>query len=772
MVDIIGEKLNEPATMAQYREREAAYIALRQLNSSDFSKYLSDFAKRKKNLSDLLHFNSTIFYQYFTNATSFDSVNTILLSSMYVVELTFDAQILKTYCRNGQENNIPSLKQLEQLWNESSKAGKIMTLKVAKWITNYLQMWNKDEIEQIIKDICRSQLIEKKALSEIEKWLVYRMDENLRIFAHYAALQLIAEGSDISNLMDIIEEMFLIDKKFCLAPIMANVISSRVVDVTVLRQILIILERHIYHSSKVCVLIDRKETLEVILNLELNRITSNVRRSSETSTNPFLLMIRVCSTDLQNYLTEHIRTFIDKQTKIENPAEEEYIAVVIKWIIESSVWYKTKNKFSIELHMYIFELLHNQQFLQIQKTILNAIHSVFIHPEVRKDNIFIQDDVIINLERVIRSWNRYSQDVLSLCLLTYGNYFLKLEIFRLIRNISDEMKNILIVIFERSFSEIISIRAGFCLIFAEHSNVNYSTISNWFNNKWNITFTKKYNILLQQTLFYIKNESITSREWKVRDHLKTSSAELVEIFVIDLYNYLCIKDNNNYLSNPEPNYVNIAMCFQGENFNQFCHAIEKSFFDENELKKRLYLRFKNNPKDGAALIKLYSIFGTLTYEFVDMLELFDDDQNWGTSISLKNLKQEFDRDVIERLFEVISLKISQGKQIKSCLEVLRSLVEMDAISVLEMNQRFSLISNMFCNEDEKWRNCEEDILKLLVDFSCFKTDLLISSTKKLFTETDINEQFEREFRNLDKNSPLFLQNLFRSNLQSVLNMLN
>jgi hypothetical protein len=258
----------------------------------------------------------------------------------------------------------------------------------------------------------------------------------------------------------------------------------------------------------------------------------------------------------------------------------------------------------------------------------------------------------------------------------------------------------------------------------------------------------------------MENESITSREWQVRGHLETNSAELVDKFVIDLYNYLCIKDNNNYLSGPEPNYVKIAMCFSGKNLNEFCNAIQKSFFDENELKRRLSLRFKNNLRDGAALIELYSIFGTLTHEFVDMLEWFDDDEYCGTSLSLRNLKQVSGRDVIEKLFEVINLKISNGKQFKSCLQVLRSLVEVDAISVLELHQRFSVINNMFRNDNDEWRDCEEDIFKLLVDFSCFKTDLMLSSTKKLFAETDIEEKFEREFQNLDKNSPLLLQNLF------------
>ena len=56
-------------------------------------------------------------------------------------------------------------------------------------------------------------MIEKKALPVIEKWLDYRMNKDLRFFAHYAALQLVIEGSNIPDLIDIINEMFDTDRR-------------------------------------------------------------------------------------------------------------------------------------------------------------------------------------------------------------------------------------------------------------------------------------------------------------------------------------------------------------------------------------------------------------------------------------------------------------------------------------------------------------------------------------------------------------------------------
>ena len=111
MANIIGKKLNETSMDKQNQDQEAAYIALRQLNNSDLSPYLSEFVKRTKNLSDLLQFNSTIFFRYFTNTKSFDSSNNILLSFMYLAELAFDAQILEIYSnpkdksKNSYRNN-------------------------------------------------------------------------------------------------------------------------------------------------------------------------------------------------------------------------------------------------------------------------------------------------------------------------------------------------------------------------------------------------------------------------------------------------------------------------------------------------------------------------------------------------------------------------------------------------------------------------------------------------------------------------------------------
>ena len=251
MCNAIGDKFNETSTNTQCQGQEEAYIALKQLNDANLSHYLSKFAKQKENLSDVLQFNSTTFYRYLTSATSFGSSNLILLATMYLVELTFDAQILNMYNVNREKDKISSFTQLKELWNDLSKNKKIMTFRIALWITSYLHTADKQNIHRVIEDISSCSMIERKALPVIGKWLNYRTDKYLRFFAHYSALQLIIEGSTMPCLINIVEEIFLTDRKFRLKSVMEYLFTSRLVDLAILRQILIILHRNIRYTSQI-----------------------------------------------------------------------------------------------------------------------------------------------------------------------------------------------------------------------------------------------------------------------------------------------------------------------------------------------------------------------------------------------------------------------------------------------------------------------------------------------------------------------------------------
>ncbi|CAF3857852.1 unnamed protein product, partial [Rotaria sp. Silwood1] len=350
MTRVIAEKFNDESLNEQSQIGEAVFIALRQLKNSNLSHCLSEFAKRKHNLSDLLQLNSTIFYHHFNKTTSFISSNNVLLSLMYLFELIFDTEILRMYVRDDQKRDILPLKELKQFWNESSKDGKIMTYKLATWITNNLHMLNKQELHLIIQDMCKCSMIERKALSVIEKWLDYRMNKLLKVFAHYAALQLFIEDSNIPDLIDIINEMFYMDNKFIWASIIENLINSPLVNSSIVRQILITLHENVHCYSNFSVSISCKEMFELFLDLELKRVISNVHESSKISFNSFLSMIRYCSGDLNFYLVENFRSYLNFQSELENTIKDEYFAVVIKWMNKTITSYPHDSEPLINLY--------------------------------------------------------------------------------------------------------------------------------------------------------------------------------------------------------------------------------------------------------------------------------------------------------------------------------------------------------------------------------------------------------------------------------------
>jgi hypothetical protein len=757
--NIIGNKLNEIPMDGECRKHEVSYIALRQLNNFDLSKYLAKFAQQTENLSDVLHFNSTVFYQYFVKKTSFESLDSILLSSMYLVELIFDAQILNMYTLTTKKIIISPMTQFRQLWEDSLKYGKIMTFEIALWITNHLNMLNEEEISQILRCVSNCAMIERKALSVISQWFDYRIDKDLRFLAHYAAVQLVIEGSNIPGSIDIIEDIFrFFDHDYCLKTFVERFFTSQSINISILRQILIKLHQNIHYSSKIFVWIDRREIFDLILSLELDRIISYVNQSSKISTKSFFLMLKGCSEDLQVYLAEHLREFPSTYNEI-------YVAVVIKWIIERLILSETKNNFPINLYKDIFVLLHDHRVPRIQKAIVNGLNSVFICRDRSTMDIFKEDDIIINLEKVISSWNEYSEDVVALCLLAYGNCLLRLQRLEINRDISDEMTIILLTVSEISSSEIISIRAKFCIIFSQQLNMPWHTVPIWFRNDSNMTNKTIYQILLQQSLYDTnklssdgdknKNKFVFTRDYKgereIIEHIETHYAELVDTFVTDLCDYLSNQYKNNYLSDPLPNYIELASILCASKPDAFCDAVRNSSFGEEKFKRNVCLHYKNNPLDDESSLELFSVFGVITIELLDMLKHIRYDRR-KSFLWLKEIKEVSDEEVINKLFELMHLTTSHFNW-SFLKQVLEHLIEIDAVSLLEIHQRISFINNLSYKDGDGFNNTSDYAVNLLIDFSCLKEEFSRCS-ENFFSETDINEAFEREIQMLDKTSRL------------------
>ncbi|CAF0813651.1 unnamed protein product [Adineta steineri] len=444
MANVIGRKLSETAVNEGTQAQEAVFIALQQLNNPDLSHYLSEFVIRTTaNLSDLLQLNSSVLFRYFTNRT-YDTENSVLLSIMYITELAFDARNLQMDIENNCKDKIWSMKQWKQLLNISSAGRNRMTSKMATWITTYLQTSNKGDMHTIIEDVSQCLMIERNALSVIEKWLDYRTDKYLTFFAHYAVLQLLIEGSNIPNLINDVTEICNLDKKYRFIPLVQRLCKSELIDTTILCQVLILLNQNTHYSLKIHVCINRKETLQLILCLEFERIILNTYRSSEFLTNPFLSMIDFSSHDLQRYLVQHLYKFTNRQNEVRYTSKIEYVAVLVKWTIQNGIRNNMEEKILQETAIKM-----NNSSLILER---NA--DIDDDDSLQKPNIYLQylphselipkqahasfEEIRKNLSRTIQVsefqpgftlWTRKLKEFMSL----YGFYFTKINHVKLIK---------------------------------------------------------------------------------------------------------------------------------------------------------------------------------------------------------------------------------------------------------------------------------------------------------------------------------------------------
>ncbi|CAF1468440.1 unnamed protein product [Rotaria sordida] len=503
---------------------------------------------------------------------SFVPTNTILLSSMYLTELAFDAQILKMYTNNDIKIEISPQKKLQQLWNDSIEYPKMMTFELASWITNYLeQITNKIDLDDIIKYVSQCLEVERKALPIVEKWLKYRMDKDLKYFAYYTAFIFVKQCVDIPNLIEIVNEALLNDDEFHLKPFIRDLFHSQPANLHYIHQILVMLHKNIRYSSQISVHIENEEILELLLNLELERITtSNIDRITQ----PYLLMITGCSEHLEVYLKKYLVEFVNTEHTVEINIKDEYLAIII----------------------------NNFQCFEFD-----------IYAEV-----FTQDEMIIHLENVIYSWKMYSEDVLSVGLLAYGNCILKLEELKRNRIFSEEIQNTLITLFETSPSELIFIRAAFCLIYIHYPNMSsYNTIWNWLENKKTVTLKQRYTVQLQLTLYQGLNPIFHQDAQLISD--------FVDLLISNLYDYLCNKENIDYLADPTPNYVNLALEFCKMHYDIFRNALQNSSFGEEKFRKEYIVYFyqTNDPSHRKILAHLYAVFANVTHDLIDMLKWID-----------------------------------------------------------------------------------------------------------------------------------------------------
>ncbi|CAF1559414.1 unnamed protein product [Adineta ricciae] len=745
MAEIIIEKFSNDKP-----NQEAAFIALKQLNNPEFSNCFLKFIKQKSDLLETFQLNSSILYECLNKRISFNSSNTLLLSLMYITELAFDMQTLQINRNVYQQSRISNWKELDALWNDLSMNEKIMSFKIAKWVTNYLNSPNKNDLSKIIENILCCLFIESNALSEIEKWLIYQTDKSLQYFAYYAALQLIIHGSNSSNLFDIIKKNFDCIQKNNFRSLLKRLIESEFVNLSILRQILTLLHENAGYFRQISVYIHRIEVLQLILDLEFEQITS---------TTPFIIIVKECSYDLRVFLLEYLKKCL------ENPKifKEEYIAILCKWMIENSIWNGKKDDFSDELYGYILSLLHNHDFLQIQKAIASGFSFVFTNYEMYEEHLFLRGYGVAHLEQVIFFFDEYSSDILNICLLAFGNYLYLTQKSNRNLKISDELNQALENIFNSSLPEVIIIRAAFCLIIAQRSLPTFQVRRNLFEEKWTLTPEKEYQFLLEKTLFHW--EECFGDDYKIEKeivkHIEKNSSKLLDIFARNFHDYLCDKSNFNYLSPPTVNYVKIAYKAIENNFLLFQKSIQKCIFirDVPQAEVYQYLYHKTDQSDIEALINVYIMSGVLTNELIDLWKWVVNVYNDEIPVAFTFIKQIDGENVIEKLFEFLYSMVNQRKFsiFENLLCLLHLLAQDSIVSSSELNHHVSIILNDVSDEFNSinWID-QKSTFGTLLEFTSIETINLSDKQVQLFTENDIYDEFMKTIENLEKRPTFFL----------------
>jgi hypothetical protein len=257
------------------------------------------------------------------------------------------------------------------------------------------------------------------------------------------------------------------------------------------------------------------------------------------------------------------------------------------------------------------------------------------------------------------------------------------------------------------------------------------------------------------------------------EHLDKYSDELMDTFVNDIYIYLCDKNTRNYLSDPLPDYIILALKVRQKDPNKFHNAVEKSSFGEEKFLKELNIHYINNRRDSYFSLLLYVDFGILNIELVDMLEKSELD---GIFRCLTHIEQISGRDVIEKFIRLIDLNMPVTT-FESYLHALKYLAGMNDVSLIEIHQTISQIISVSFDPKDKWCKREQQIFNLLLDISSFNNeqvsvgletiDIHLDNVKRNSEETrlhfekifnnknKIDEEFHREIEYLEKKAALF-----------------
>ena len=681
----IGEKLNDNME----NDQQIAFLALQQLNNVELSSHLNGFTQRTNNLSKLVHFNSTIFANYFHETTSFDPQLNSLLSFFYLIELTFDVQYL-------QITSKPT-----EIFDKNCN---VLTVHIVQSITNQFHNRNQQFLSDAIEYLSRCLFIRSDVYSFLRDWLPCRTDFDLHFFAEYAALELFIHGEEIPNLIDIIKPLFVTSNLTYLTNKIDCLLSCQSMNLNIFKIILIEIQENLYLSSKLSIRIVDKKLFEWILNLEKQRVEKHFAGLHRS----FLLLINDYSSKFQSFIQEYFHNQIIENKNIE------FISILAHWLIQKLKIFNTNDQSSLKLYKDIFQLLHNHQCQQIQKSIAFAFESTFVC-QYEENNLYYYKkfDFITNLENVILSWKDYREEILANCLLAYGNYILKT--MKIKKKIQGNVVKTLKEICDERFPRIISIRAYFCICFLYDRYMLFKDILNYFEDRWNLTNEILYESIIQR-MFY-QSVDFTYPNEELIDSILINS-QMRKRFMEDFYQ--CLFNENRSSLNCHQSYVYYKILYKTnqEISTLFMNTIQQHFNIDKKLQIEFYSCFRKSHLDySSEIIYSCSMFQTLTTEFLEMLQWYN------AKLSMKifyldKFTNVYDRNTIEMLFK--KLKLTRYEPIfKRYLDILKGLAKENLISLVEIQENLPLVDDHSIYNENLSNEVQKNIFDFFLEISSF-----------------------------------------------------
>jgi hypothetical protein len=640
---------------AEQEDQQVVYEALVPYFGSIFA--FSSVLKSISN-SSLDHKKSSILMEYFTK----DLSNSILISNLYLVELTSDLQ------RSIADDDLHLLvSQLDFCTNDQSTAYEpfqlecsILTTAQALTITNILTSVSALNCSQKSRQICidlnktlhRFNIVEFKACRLLESWMKWKDSNELFLFAYHAALLL--TNSDFWSVESV---LILCDLLCCehdrfrqraeiILRAETNDNDIRTSSKLGLDVLLALGQRKAYYQhtspsanvtlTRTCedITIDVPSHLEALLWLERYRVHAlankeyffNNRRLLPIShvasylPNDITIDVSVCdiifriSKDLGPYICDLIKsnfsTFLpledDTKSNAVLESHSDFVASVLIHLIAVFENINYARQLIIDALIILLKTSRNNRIRRVAAFTLD-----FVCVSNTSRSLFDQLQTMVNNE--INEPEHFSDVVLSALISSYSHCASVCDF-----KFDQDAMNLFRKLLKHSSRTVVkAVHTGLGRVL-KNSSLLFEMLDS--------DYIQCYHALMGSTAYISMYKAYDISTEAVVDFIE-KHPDLLSIFIVELYQSIRhlnntvqhIKTTDYYLAYGYPEYVRVAELIAVRMPAAFC-AFIKDWWDGDNLKRALFYASKqHNHIQRAACLTILSIFGELTMELCQMI---------------------------------------------------------------------------------------------------------------------------------------------------------